>query len=106
MDDEYLTVAEVAALLKPNPQTVRNWIDHGELPASRVGRRVRILRADVDAKIGQDYTNKPEADQRQRLATASTAVAATSRGGGDEALVLALELSEAAASLASGLSGY
>jgi hypothetical protein len=25
-DDEYLIVAEVAAQLKLNPQTVRNWI--------------------------------------------------------------------------------
>jgi hypothetical protein len=27
VDDEFLTVAEVAAILKLNQQTVRNWID-------------------------------------------------------------------------------
>ena len=42
--DELLTVAEVAAILKLNQQTVRNWIDQGSLPALRVGRRVRIRR--------------------------------------------------------------
>ena len=31
--DEFLTVAEIAAVLKVNAQTVRNWIDRGELPA-------------------------------------------------------------------------
>jgi excisionase family DNA binding protein len=36
--DEFLTVAKVAQLLKLNQQTVRNWIDHCDLPAVRVGR--------------------------------------------------------------------
>ena len=33
-------------LLRLNQQTVRNWIDQGSLPALRVGRRVRVRRAD------------------------------------------------------------
>ena len=35
--DEFMTVAEVAAILKLNQQTVRNWIDAGTLPAVRIG---------------------------------------------------------------------
>ena len=31
MPDEFLTVAEVAELLKLNQQTIRNMIDRGEL---------------------------------------------------------------------------
>lgn len=46
--ESYLTVAEVAELLKLNQQTVRNWIDQGSLPALRVGRRVRIRRSDLE----------------------------------------------------------
>lgn len=46
--ETYLTVAEVAELLKLNQQTVRNWIDAGSLPALRVGRRVRIRRSDFE----------------------------------------------------------
>jgi excisionase family DNA binding protein len=46
--ETYLTVAEVAELLKLNQQTVRNWIDQGSLPALRVGRRVRIRRSDFE----------------------------------------------------------
>jgi len=42
--DEFLTVADIAGLLKLNSQTIRNWIDAGKLPAVRIGRRVRVLR--------------------------------------------------------------
>jgi excisionase family DNA binding protein len=45
-DESFLTVAEVAEVLKLNQQTVRNWIDQGSLPAVKVGRRVRIRRSD------------------------------------------------------------
>lgn len=54
-EDEFLTVAETAAVLKLNQQTVRNWIDAGTLPAIRIGRRVRIRRADFDRLIEQGY---------------------------------------------------
>jgi excisionase family DNA binding protein len=44
MADEFLAVADVAAVLKLNQRMVRNCTDCGELPALRVGRRVRIRR--------------------------------------------------------------
>ena len=44
LDDEFLTVAEIAGILKLNQQTIRNWIDQGTPPALRVGRRVRVRR--------------------------------------------------------------
>lgn len=54
MDDELLTVAEVAATLRLNPQTIRNWIDAGKLPHVRLGeRRVRVWRSDYQAFIGE-----------------------------------------------------
>ena len=59
--DEFLTVAEVAELLKLNQQTVRNWIDQGDLPAIHVGRRVRIARSDFDALIEAGRT-QPRSD--------------------------------------------
>ena len=49
--DSFLTVAEVAEMLKLNQQTVRNWIDQGSLPALRVGRLVRIRRSDFERLI-------------------------------------------------------
>jgi excisionase family DNA binding protein len=58
-EDSFLTVAEVAELLKLNQQTVRNWIDAGSLPAIRVGRRVRIKRADLDRILENGYRGTP-----------------------------------------------
>jgi excisionase family DNA binding protein len=46
--ESFLTVAEVAEQLRLNQHTIRNWIDRGELPAVRIGRRVRIRRRDLD----------------------------------------------------------
>jgi excisionase family DNA binding protein len=60
-EESYLTVADVAELLKLNQQTVRNWIDAGSLPAIRVGRRVRIKRSDLDRILENGYHGTPAA---------------------------------------------
>jgi excisionase family DNA binding protein len=57
--DEFLTVAEIAELLKLNQQTIRNWIDAGTLPAIHVGRRVRIRRSDFERLIEHGYSSAP-----------------------------------------------
>ena len=59
LDEEFLTVAEVADTLKLNQQTVRNWIDQGSLPAVRVGRRVRIKRSDFERVLAEGYSATP-----------------------------------------------
>jgi len=71
--DEYLTVREVADLLKINQQTIRNWIDRNEFPAVRVGsRRVRIRRTDLDAFLaagpGKSRNDQPESDLESHVA--------------------------------------
>jgi excisionase family DNA binding protein len=58
-EESFLTVAEVAGMLKLNQQTVRNWIDQGSLPALRVGRRVRIKRSDFERVLAESYTAAP-----------------------------------------------
>jgi excisionase family DNA binding protein len=48
--DEYLTEAEVAALLKVTRGTIKRWRREGTGPPSlRFGRTVRYRRRDVDA---------------------------------------------------------
>lgn len=46
---DLLTVAEAAALLRLRPSTVRAWILNRKIPFCKVGRLVRIRRADIEA---------------------------------------------------------
>jgi excisionase family DNA binding protein len=58
--DELLTVAEIATELKMNQQTIRNWIDSGDLPAIRLDRRVRVKRSDFDPLLESSYTGRKQ----------------------------------------------
>ena len=50
---KFLTVAEVAAVMRVSKMTVYRLVHNGELPAVRVGRSFRVLEKDVD-----DYLRK------------------------------------------------
>jgi excisionase family DNA binding protein len=46
--DEWLSVEEVAQILKMDEETVRRWIRNKQLKAYRFGRDLRIRRDDFD----------------------------------------------------------
>ena len=46
----YLTVDQAAKYIGKHPRTIRNWIINGRLPASRLGRELRIEESDLDAQ--------------------------------------------------------
>jgi excisionase family DNA binding protein len=52
----FLTVQEVADLMRVSTMTVYRIIKAGELPAVRVGRSFRVRDIDVDGYLGQRYT--------------------------------------------------
>ncbi|MBW3574290.1 MAG: helix-turn-helix domain-containing protein [Actinobacteria bacterium] len=52
----YLTVAEVAAILRVSTMTVYRLIKAGELPALRVGRSYRLPEDDVDRYLARGFT--------------------------------------------------
>lgn len=47
-DSEFLTVAEVAGLLRVSKMTVYRLVHSGELPAVQIGRSYRVRRSAVD----------------------------------------------------------
>ena len=103
--DKFVTVAEIADLLKVNQQTVRNWIDAGDLPAVRVGsRRVRIRTSDLDAYLEaaseQQRAGKiaDEGDAREALRAALARTQAALGGSQDGELAEALRDLRAAGS--------
>ena len=52
----FLTVAEVADLLRVSTMTVYRLVQAGQLPAIRVGRSYRIREDDVDKYLSAQYT--------------------------------------------------
>ncbi|MFN8034943.1 MAG: helix-turn-helix domain-containing protein [Acidimicrobiia bacterium] len=52
----FLTVQEVAELLRVSNMTVYRLIKSGALPAVRVGRSFRVSEADVDKYLASGYT--------------------------------------------------
>jgi excisionase family DNA binding protein len=52
----FLTVQEVAGMLRVSSMTVYRLIKAGDLPAVRVGRSFRVRDTDVDAYLAARYT--------------------------------------------------
>jgi len=52
----FLTVAEVAEMLRVSNMTVYRLINAGSIPAVRVGKSYRLTEEDVDAYLAQSYT--------------------------------------------------
>ena len=54
-DVRFLTVAEVASLMRVSKMTVYRLVHHGELPAVRVGRSFRVPERAVHDYLRQPY---------------------------------------------------
>jgi excisionase family DNA binding protein len=69
VDEEYVTVAEAATLLRVAPSTIRRWIREGDVAAHRIGRRrVALRRGDLanlitPARPGMETSDKAVGDQ-------------------------------------------
>ena len=44
-----MTIEQAAEYVGKHPQTIRRWIDAGDLKAYRLGREYRIAKTDLDA---------------------------------------------------------
>lgn len=53
----FLTVQEVADLMRVSSMTVYRLIKAGDLAAVRVGRSFRVREADVDSYLASHYTS-------------------------------------------------
>jgi excisionase family DNA binding protein len=52
----FLTVGEVAQMLRVSSMTVYRLINSGELPAVRIGKSFRLREEDVDKYLADRYT--------------------------------------------------
>jgi excisionase family DNA binding protein len=62
-----LSVPQVAAVFQVTPQTIRNWIDHGTLPAVQVGRAFRVRPEDVEALLDRARADSASLATRRSL---------------------------------------
>lgn len=60
MEEEFLTVEDIAKRLKVKDFTVREWIRNKELPAYRIGKTYRILVKDYEAFLKKRRTTDTE----------------------------------------------
>lgn len=56
-DVKFLTIAEVAAMMRVSKMTVYRLVHSGELPAVRVGRSFRVTESDVDEYLRKSFFN-------------------------------------------------
>ena len=56
-ESKFLTVAEVAAMMRVSKMTVYRLVHSGELPGVRVGRSFRVLEEDVDEYLRKSFYN-------------------------------------------------
>lgn len=52
----FLTVGEVAAILRVSSMTVYRLINAGSLPAARIGRSFRVRQEDLDRYVAEHLT--------------------------------------------------
>lgn len=56
-DVKFLTIAEVASMMRVSKMTVYRLVHGGELPAVRVGRSFRVTETDVDEYLRKSFFN-------------------------------------------------
>ncbi len=54
---KFLTVAEVAAMMRVSKMTVYRLVHNGDLPAVRVGRSFRVTEDDVHEYLRKSFYN-------------------------------------------------
>jgi len=56
-DPKFLTIAEVASMMRVSKMTVYRLVHNGELPAVRVGRSFRVTENDVNEYLRKSFFN-------------------------------------------------
>jgi excisionase family DNA binding protein len=58
MNDEIMTLEEVAQYLKMKPQTIYTWAQTGKIPAAKLGKEWRFRKDWVDAWLNRHISEQ------------------------------------------------
>lgn len=64
MDDNYLTVEEVAQRLRVSKQTIYSWIAEGRLESTKLGRVRRIMASSVERFVAAGKNQPVTEDEK------------------------------------------
>jgi excisionase family DNA binding protein len=67
IDDQLLTLPEIAETLGMNPSTVRLWVREGRLQAEKMGRKWMVRRVDLERMLAE----QPQVGHPRGAASAS-----------------------------------
>ena len=62
MEDEILTIEDVAKYLKLKPQTIYSWAKSGKIPAAKLGKEWRFKRSMIEKWFDQHIDDKFKED--------------------------------------------
>ena len=72
MPERWLSVAEIAAHLGVNPDTIYKWITRKGMPAHKLGRLWKFLASEVDQWIKGGHAGEDEKPSAQQSAEKKT----------------------------------
>ncbi|MGD2034467.1 MAG: helix-turn-helix domain-containing protein [Bacteroidales bacterium] len=58
MEEDILTLEEVAKYLKLKPQTIYSWAQKGKIPAAKLGKEWRFRKSVIDKWFNQHIDNR------------------------------------------------
>ena len=58
MENDIMTLEEVAAYLKLKPQTIYTWAQDKKIPAAKIGKEWRFKKTVIDAWFDQYFDDK------------------------------------------------
>jgi PTS system nitrogen regulatory IIA component len=58
MEDEIMTLEEVAKYLKLKPQTIYNWAQKGKIPGAKIGKEWRFKKSMINKWFDQHIDDK------------------------------------------------
>ena len=58
MEEDIMTLEEVAKYLKLKPQTIYTWVQDGKIPAAKLGKEWRFRKSIIDRWLDEHVDDK------------------------------------------------
>jgi len=66
LNDEFMTLKEVAGYLHLNERTIYKWAQEGTIPASKLGSTWRFRKSEIDAWVEENKNTRPKKEKQRK----------------------------------------